>query len=242
MMEQQQWLEQKMGLQVQFKDINSKMLYTHCYGHALNLAVKDMSTKVRPIKDCFDMAHEITKLVKDSPKRKTLLKQICEDSQSTSKSIHAFCPTRWTVRGETLMSFVNNHDALMQLWDTSLQMTLKTDMKARILGAQNTMRSFNYLFCCSLGQKVLGNTDNLSRALQSPNLSAVDGQNLAINTLRILKAERSEISFERLWSVSIQKQQDLDIEEPKLGRRKVPKNLDGRSISQGYHPLTTKDK
>ena len=155
----------KNGVAKKFKEQNPKMLYTHCYGHALNLTVKDTCTKVRSMKDCFEIASEITKLIKDYPKKETLLKEIREESANSHKGIHTFCPTRWTVRGETLASLINNHKELMKLWEKTLETSLNTEMKARILGAQSAMRKFNFLFCCILGKKVLSSTDNLSRAL-----------------------------------------------------------------------------
>ena len=203
----------EVGIAKRFKEQNPKMLYTHCYGHALNLAVKDTCTKVRSMKDCFDIAREITKLIKDSPKKETLLKEIREESANSHKGIHTFCPTRWTVRGETLASLINNHKELMELWEKTLETSLNTEMKARVLGAQSAMRKFNFLFCCILGKKVLSSTDNLSRALQSPKISAVDG--------RILEEERSDIAFENMWSITLETQRNLDIDDPKESRRKV---------------------
>lgn len=47
---------QKAGVATQIKALNSKWLYTHCYGHALNLSVKDACTKVNCLKDTFDAA------------------------------------------------------------------------------------------------------------------------------------------------------------------------------------------
>ena len=211
----------KNGVAKKFKEQNPKMLYTHCYGHALNLAVKDTCTKVRSMKDCFDIAREITKLIKDSPKKETLLKEIREESANSHKGIHTFCPTRWTVRGETLASLINNHKELMELWEKTLETSLNTEMKARVLGAQSAMRKFNFLFCCILGKKVLSSTDNLSRALQSPKISAVDGQNLATQVVRILEEERSDIAFENMWSITLETQRNLDIDDPKESRRKV---------------------
>ena len=173
------------------------------------------------MKDCFDIAREITKLIKDSPKKETLLKEIREESANSHKGIHTFCPTRWTVRGETLASLINNHKELMELWEKALETSLNTEMKARVLGAQSTMRKFNFLFCCILGKKVLSSTDNLSRALQSPKISAVDGQNLATQIVRILEEERSDIAFENMWSIKLETQRNLDIDDPKESRKKV---------------------
>ena len=47
------------GVATQFKLENKKMLYTHCYGHALNLAIKDACDKVECLKEAFDSIREI---------------------------------------------------------------------------------------------------------------------------------------------------------------------------------------
>ena len=91
------------------------MLYTHCYGHALNLAVKYACFKVTILKEAFGISREVIKLVKDSPQRDTKLKAIRSEKSNTEKSVHAFCPTRWTVRGETLNAILNNFDELREL-------------------------------------------------------------------------------------------------------------------------------
>lgn len=90
---------QKTGAQTKVKKESPKSLYTHCYGHALNLVVKDSCNKVPALKDAFDTTKEVTIVVKKSPKRETLLKKLRLESGNKSKNVHAFCPTRWTVRG-----------------------------------------------------------------------------------------------------------------------------------------------
>ena len=52
------------GIAAQFKKLNTKMLYTHCHGHALNVVVKDAYFKIDMLKMAFEMAREICKLVK----------------------------------------------------------------------------------------------------------------------------------------------------------------------------------
>ena len=101
----------------QIKSVNGKCLYTHCYGHALNLAVADAIKSVKCMSDALDTVREIGKLVKKSPQRNTKLDKIREETANESRGVHALCPTRWTVRGEALASVLNNHDELMELWD-----------------------------------------------------------------------------------------------------------------------------
>ena len=45
-----------------------------------------------------------------------------------------FCPTRWTVRGASVTSIVNNYCALIELWEQSLETKLDSDVKGRIIG------------------------------------------------------------------------------------------------------------
>ena len=62
---------EKTGVAIQIKTLNSKCLYTHCYGHALNLAVADVIKSVKYISDSLETVREIAKLVKKSPQRNT---------------------------------------------------------------------------------------------------------------------------------------------------------------------------
>ncbi len=57
----------KTGVATQIKAINGKCLYTHCYGHALNLAVGDSIKSVECLKGVFEVVREICKLIKKSP-------------------------------------------------------------------------------------------------------------------------------------------------------------------------------
>ena len=41
------------GVAVKIQDVEPRAVFTHCYGHALNLAVSDTITKVQRMKDCL---------------------------------------------------------------------------------------------------------------------------------------------------------------------------------------------
>ena len=56
-------------------------LYTHCYGHSLNLAASDSMKTSQIMKDVVETTHEITKLIfKCSPKRYSKLEYIRKSS------------------------------------------------------------------------------------------------------------------------------------------------------------------
>ena len=92
----------KNGVATQIKSVNGKCLYLHCYGHALNLAVNDAIKQVHCLKETFDSAFEICKLVKKLPYRNTKLDLLREKSKNDTKSIHALCPTCNGLSGERL--------------------------------------------------------------------------------------------------------------------------------------------
>ena len=61
---------EKTGVATQIKSVNGKCLYTHCYGHALNLAVADAIKPVKCMNDSLDTVREMGKLVKKIPSKK----------------------------------------------------------------------------------------------------------------------------------------------------------------------------
>ena len=52
------------GVATRINALESIALYTHCYGHALNLAVQDTLESIKVMEQCLEIVHEITKLVK----------------------------------------------------------------------------------------------------------------------------------------------------------------------------------
>ena len=58
-----------------------------------------------------------------------------------------------------------------------------TEMKSRIIGVKTMMFKFDFLFSCVIGKTPLNQTDNLSKTLQNPKLSALEGQTIAKDTI-----------------------------------------------------------
>ena len=56
--------------------------------------------------------------------------------KNESRGEHAFCLTRWTVRGEALAAVINNRAELMELWNWSLTMSKDAEIKAKIRGVK----------------------------------------------------------------------------------------------------------
>ena len=234
----------KSGVATRFKEENEKCLFTHCYGHVLNLGVGDVIKKVPTLDETFSVAYEICKLVKKSPHRNTKLNAIWEKTENEAKSIHKLCPTRWTVRGEALEAIVENHNELMELSEWSLEHAKLTEMRGRILGAQSKMNTFDFLFGCLLGKIILKQTDNLSKSLQSPTLSAAEGQEIAQDVIMTLEKDRNEKSFDLFWERLEQRRQQLSIPTARLPRKRQLRDCFGptNNPSTQHHDTSIKDR
>jgi hypothetical protein len=51
------------------------------------------------------------------------------------------CPTRWTVRSNSLQSVLDNYSALQNTWEVTLNGKLDTEMKSRVLGVKAQIKT-----------------------------------------------------------------------------------------------------
>ena len=70
------------------------------------------------MKDVLETTHEITRLIKYSPKRDAKLGQMRKSSERQLQcGILLLCPTRWTVRADAMTSVISNYSVLRELCD-----------------------------------------------------------------------------------------------------------------------------
>jgi hypothetical protein len=230
------------GVATRILNEEKRALYTHCYGHALNLAVSDTVKKSKVCKDALETAFEITRLVKFSPKRNTAFDRIRaaqEDDLQCPVGLRTFCHTRWTVRGDALESVVANYTSLFELWEESLDspVRLDPDVKARIIGVKTMMQTFNFLYGLKLTETVLKITDNLSRTLQHTSLSAAEGQRVASMTVATLESMRTDQAAQDFFGLVQTLREKLGVDEAALPRqRKLPKRYDDGA--PGFHNVS----
>ena len=218
----------KNGVAVKIRSQEPRAVYTHCYGHALNLACSDAIKHCSLLQDSLDVSKEISLLIKESPRSDAIFQSIKDRLGNTgSPGIRVLCPTRWTVKAESLNCIVRNFNILLEVWEEALAYVKDSEMRSRIRGVSLFMRKFDFLFGIMLGECLLRHSDNLSKALQSPTVSAAEGQKMASFTVNTLQTIRDEGAFELFWEKVKMKGRELDISEPKLPRRKQPpKRLD----------------
>ena len=188
------------------------------------------------MKDCLDTCYELVKLIKFSPKREAILTRLKEEIGSDAPSIRTLCPTRWTVRAESLASIVANYKDLQGLWEEALMVTSDTEMKARIRGIASQMGTFQFLFGLLLSEMILRHTDKLSKTLQNPELSSTEGHEIAILTVKTLQRVRLDSDFDLFWEKVELRRVQLDVGEPQLPRkRKLPKRYEQGNSEPEFH-------
>ena len=117
----------KCGVTLQIQAKESRAALTHCYRHALNLAVGDT---IKQSKLCHDSMDTAPVFSKTNAAFDHIKVKVPADEEGYTMGIRAFCPTRWTVRGDALTSILENYRVLQQLWDESLRNKLELDIKA----------------------------------------------------------------------------------------------------------------
>ena len=99
---------------------------------------------VQFLKDNMDAKCEISNLIKKSHKRDAMLQKIQKDMLEYP-GFRVLCPTRWTVRAESMKSILDNWVAL-QVWDETLDGNLEPEIKSRIIGVKSLMTTFDYFY------------------------------------------------------------------------------------------------
>ena len=225
----------KGGVATLMKLVEQRALYTHCYGHATNLACSDSIRQVKCVRDANDTVNEISKLVRKSPKRDSHLEKMKsemsdDEQEKNAPRVLSFCPTRWTVRGKTLDSILQNYVSLQNLWEWALENCTDTDMKARIRGVSKHMEEFDFYFGVALGELLLRHSDNLSATLQKEEMSAAGAQNIVRMTLTAMLTLRSDDSFSLFWEKVLMLSKQVGVNEPTLPRqKKAPSRFENNS-------------
>ena len=213
-----------------------RAVYTHCYGHALNLAACDTVWSNKILRDTLHTTNEISKLLKFSPRRDTLFEKIKSEISPELLGFRTLCPTQWTVKADSLCSVINNYSVFQEFWEKAKDIISDSETRARIAGVEAYMSKCEYKFGLVLGVCVLRHTDNLSKTLQSPKLNASEGQRIAELTCLTLERIRTNECCDEFWEMVLQLARKHDINEPTLPRkRKAPARYEVGSEDGYFH-------
>lgn len=227
------------GVATQILQKEPRALYIHCMAHSLNLAVQDTCRSIQIMSEVFDIVLELSKVFKYSAKKKAMLLKLKSELAPATPGIKPLCPTRWTVRAESLRSIILNYTVIMSVLQEIVE-EYKGNFEAccQARGILLAMEKFHFLFGIIISEKIFSITDTLSKAFQKKDLSAIVAKKGATVVITTLKELRCDSKFSELWMEVTGKAVELDIGEPTLPRRrKVPRKLDQTS-STAYHDNT----
>ena len=132
------------GVVTQIQDEEPRALFTYCYGHSLNLAASDTIMGCKVLKSALETMHGLVKLIKYSPRRETLFREVKGELGEGNLGLRVLCPTRWTVRADSMASDISNYPILQAMWEDAADIVRDTDTKARIRGISAQMESFEF--------------------------------------------------------------------------------------------------
>ena len=209
------------GVAKRIQEDEPKAFETHCHCHSLSLSVKDSTKKCCLLNTAMSTSKEVVALIKFSPKREKILGDVKsniehdESDNENSLGLAKFSATRWTVRAGCFNRIYLNYKELQETWvDVLAEGGLQSEVRARIIGVQAQMTTFEYFFSIILGFLLFSHTDNLSRALQGTRICATEGHRLAKQTVKVLKDIRNDNSFDNFWQTVLLKKKLL----PDIGK------------------------
>ena len=173
------------------------------------------------VKKMLDTVQEIAKLVNYSPRRQDLFEKLKEEIAAPGcPGIRVLCPTRWTVKADSMNSIINNYGVLEDLWEVAVTVVRDTEVIARVKGVESQMQTFDFFFGLVLGEILFRHSDNLSRALQKKDFSAAEAQVIAGKTVVTLQSIRNDESFNNFWQKVNSLASKDDINDPILPRKR----------------------
>ena len=122
--------------------------YTHCCGHSLSLAISDMMKNSSTMKKALDITHEVTKLIKYSPRKEVPFLCTKDDIAPGTPGICGLCLTCWTVRAETMdkIDVIRNYSAPQEVREKATEIIHDSDTIAHIRRLESMMQTFDFFF------------------------------------------------------------------------------------------------
>ena len=146
------------------------------------------------MKKTLDITLEMSKLIKFSPKR-FFVQNLKEELQPECPGTRVHCPTRRTVRAESLKSIVDSCSVLQELWEESEKLTKDSETTARVIGVASQMATFDFYFDVYIDKMIFKTFRQSEQNLREKDISAAEGQHVASLVTATLQTMRSNSSF-----------------------------------------------
>jgi len=95
------------GCQAFIRQKNPLALYVHCGAHCVNLVMEAVAVCSPHLRDPVQWVHELGTLSVQSGKFKAMFAGNAADTYDTYRSLRPLCPTRWTVRVDSIRRVIS---------------------------------------------------------------------------------------------------------------------------------------
>ena len=109
---------------------------------------------MKVVKDALDTTFELSKLLKYSSKRNATFKANKEQLAPSDPGFRTLCPTRWTVRADSLASVLANYSVLQASLESFADMSSRDmEMSTRANGIGHQLEKFDFPEWCDVGRE-----------------------------------------------------------------------------------------
>ncbi|KAM5552412.1 zinc finger MYM-type protein 1-like [Rosa sericea] len=193
------------GLKTLILNENKCAFYVHCFAHQLQLALVAVAKNHDLVSDFFTLVANVVNVVGASAKRRDILREkhgddileALENNELSSgqglnqeTSVKRTSDTRWSSHYDTLISLARMFKSVIAVLEVVRMDGTSSEQKLEARVLLDYMRSYEFIFCLHLMRKVLGITNDLSKALQKKDQDIVNAMNLVTVCKERLQAMR----------------------------------------------------
>ena len=213
------------GVSTRISNKEPRALYVHCLAHSLNLCLQDCSKNCRCVRDALNLATELASLIRASPKRLALFKNLKEEMVLDTPGIKPLCPTRWTVRTGALDAIIKNYAVVCAELE-KIGEDANNEPSRKASGLLALMDNFQTFFGLRFSFMVFSAMEQLSRTLQTSDINAQEACSAATQARHFLKRQKSDELFTAFYRDTVKKAENLT-QPPTLPRqRRIPRRID----------------
>lgn len=217
------------GVAARINLLEPRALYVHCTMHSLNLAVQDATRRVPMLRDTLDLTRETINFINASPKRTRVLDDLKKEENfkisESNMSLRPLCPTRFTVRYQSLLSLEKNFE-LVTVALEEISQTCSDESGAKASGLLKRLLTYDMLFGLHVAIPVFGLTDTCSKTTQSIQSTALGSQQAMNHTAAMLRDMRTDEAFAGYYASCVELADQLGVTPPVRRIVRPPRRID----------------
>lgn len=217
------------GVQAKCKEINSSIMYVHCYAHCLNLILVDACTSRkdnRIVFDFFGVVQLTYSFIEGSAIRHAVLERISADINASLKTMKSLSTTRWACRSEAVSALKHNYSAILLALEEIVDITKQPDVRAKGRGLLFQLKAFQFILGLEMMDPILQTINKVSKSLQCENVDLSSAM-YNIKALRsVLIEKRNENTFTTMFDICTSMCEKFGIPLPLPTKRKISTRID----------------